>query len=152
MKRVLIFFVTAVGLAACSKDTFQTTPTVKIDSYGPSEVRNGDFFELVATVTDKEGDLQDSVIIYRKKYNGSTLLSTDSSKRVSLKGLGSPIKDKIELRVTFVYGKLLPEFAITQDLEYDFDRNLKVGLVVKDNAGHRSEYVETDNQVTLKKF
>jgi hypothetical protein len=151
MKRILIVSVLAVALAACSKDNFKTVPTVKIESIGPSEVTNGDIIQLLATVTDKEGDLQDSVIVVRKKFNGATLLSVDSSARVSLQGLGSPVKDKIELRISISYGKLLPEYALFQDLERDFDRNFSVGLIVRDNAGNRSEYVESD-QIVLKKF
>lgn len=151
MKRILIVSVLAIALAACNKDNFKTVPTVKIESIGPSEVTNGDIIQLLATVTDKEGDLQDSVIVVRKKFNGSTLLTVDSSARVSLKGLGSPVKDKIELRISISYGKLLPEYALFQDLERDFDRNFSVGLIVRDNAGNRSEYVES-KQIVLKKF
>ncbi|WP_121355175.1 hypothetical protein [Flavisolibacter nicotianae] len=151
MKRILFVSVLALALGACSKDKFKTVPTVKINSIGPSEARNGDIIQVFATVTDKEGDLQDSVIVVRKKFNGSTLLSTDSSAKVSLKGLGSPVKDKIELRISISYGKLLPEFALYQELERDFDREFSVGLIVRDNAGNRSEYVESD-RITLKKF
>jgi hypothetical protein len=151
MKRILLVSVLAVALAACNKDNFKTVPTVKIESIGPSEVTNGDIIQVLATVTDKEGDLQDSVIVVRKKFNGSTLLSVDSSARVSLQGLGSPVKDKIELRISISYGKLLPEYALFQDLERDFDRNFSVGLIVRDNAGNRSEYVESE-QIVLKKF
>lgn len=151
MKKLFILFVVVLALAACSKDKFETVPTVTIDSFGPEEVTTGGFFQLRATVTDKEGDVQDSVIIVRKRFNGTTLLTTDSSKRVSLKGLGTPIKDRIELLITFVYGRLIPEAAITQDLEYNFDRNFRVGLIVVDNAGNRSDYVESE-PILLRKF
>jgi hypothetical protein len=77
-------------------------------------------------------------------------LTTDSTERFHLKKFGSPIKDKIELLLTFVYGRK-EDFAITQDLERNFDRNLTVGLIVKDNAGNRSEYVESE-PIVLKKF
>jgi hypothetical protein len=150
MKKILVLLMVAGALVACSKDKFKTVPQVEINSFGPEEVSVGDLFRLVATVTDKEGDIQDSVIIIRRRYSGAMLLTTDSTKRVSLKGLGSPVKDKIELQVSFVYGRL-DDFAITQDLEYDFDRNLTVGLVVIDNAGNRSEAVES-KPILLKKF
>lgn len=151
MKRILIASVFAVALTACSKDKFETVPHVKIESITPDEVHIGELIEVTATVTDKEGDIQDSVIVYRTTYNGSTVIEVDSSSKVSLKGLGSPVKDKIELRVNILYGRLQPEFAITQKLEYDFDRDYTVGLVVIDNAGHRSDYVES-KRILLKKF
>lgn len=151
MKKLFILLLVVLAFSACRKGNFETKPTVTIDSFGPEEVTTGGFFQLRATVTDKEGDLQDSVIIVRKRYNGTTLLNTDSSKRVSLKGLGTPVKDKIELLITFVYGRLIPEQAITQDLEYNFDRQLRVGLIVADNEGNRSEYVESE-PILLRKF
>lgn len=151
MKRIIPLFVICTAFAACSKDKFETVPTVHIDSITPSEVTNGNFIQVFATVTDKEGDLQDSVIVIRKTYNGDTVVETDSTAKVSLKGLGSPARDKIELRVVIAYGQLQPEFAIYQHLETDFDRDYTVGLVVKDNAGNRSEYVES-KRIVLKKY
>lgn len=150
MNRLFILAILAVALAACSKDNFKTVPQIKIESFGPEEVRVGNEMQLRATVTDKEGDLQDSVIVVRKRYNGATLLTSDST-RVSLKGVGSPEKDKIELFISILYGRLDPGRVITQDLEYNFDRQYAVGLVVIDNAGNRSEYVES-NKILLKKF
>ncbi len=151
MKKLLGLILVAVVLAACSKDKFETVPTVTIDSFGPDEVSlPGDYFQLRATVTDKEGDLQDTVIVVRKRFNGTDLIGTDSSERFDLKKFGSPVKDKIELFLTFVYGRK-EDYAITQDLERNFDRNLRVGLIVKDNAGNRSEYVESE-PIVLKKF
>ena len=150
MKKVLFVSVIAMALAACSKDSFQTVPQVKIESITPDEVYNGNIIQLVASVTDKEGDLQDSVLVVRKRYSGPTLLSDDTT-RVSIKNLQSPEKSKIELRVSISYGKQYPEYAIYQPLEYDFDRDFTVGLVVKDNAGNRSEYAES-KKIVLKKF
>jgi hypothetical protein len=152
MKKLFILFLVVLAFSACRKGKFETVPTVTIDSFGPKVVSTGDFFQLRATVTDKEGDVQDSVIIVRKRFStDGSLLSTDSTRRVSLRGLGTPIKDRIELMITFVYGRLIPEQAITQDLEYNFDRNLTVGLIVVDNAGNRSEYVESE-PIRLQKF
>jgi len=150
MKKVLFVSVFALVLAACSKDNFETVPQVKIESITPDQVFNGSIIQMIASVTDKEGDIQDSVLVVRKKYNGSIVLSNDTT-RVSIKGLSSPVKDRIELRISISYGQQYPEFAIFQGLEYDFDRDFTVGLVVKDNAGHRSEYVES-KRIVLKKF
>jgi hypothetical protein len=150
MKKLLALFLVAGVLAACSKDKFKTVPQVDIKSITPDEAFNGAIIELLADVTDQEGDLQDSVIVVRKRFNGDTQLSVDST-RLSLKGLGVPNKQKIELRVTVSYGRLYPEYAIFQDLERTFDREFSIGLVVMDNAGNRSEYVESE-KILLKKF
>lgn len=150
MKKLLALFLGAGVLASCSKDKFETVPLVEIESITPDEVYNGAIIEMLSTVTDQEGDLQDSVIVVKKRFNGDTQLSVDST-RMSLKGLGVPNKQKIELRVTISYGRLYPEYAIYQDLERTFDREFSIGLVVMDNAGNRSEYVES-KKILLKKF
>ena len=150
MKKLFALFLIAGVLAACSKDKFKTVPQVSINAISPDEAFNGSIIEMTATVTDQEGDIQDSVIVVRKRFNGDTQLTVDST-RLSLKGLGVPTKQKIELRVSVSYGRLLPEYALFQDLERTFDREFSIGLVVIDNAGNRSEYVESE-KIVLKKF
>lgn len=150
MKKLFIVFVVASALAACSKDKFETVPTVRIESFGPPEVNNQDYFRLVATVTDKEGDLQDSVVIYRNIFKIGDV--EKDSVVANLKDLGMPSKTKFEIQVTFRYGSTEPQGQIIyQELRTDADRPMSIGLVVKDNAGHRSEYVESD-KIILKKF
>lgn len=150
MKRLLLLLVLTSALAACNKDKFKTVPQVSIDSFGPAEVRKGDIMQLTATITDQEGDVQDSVTIVKKRYNGSTFLNADTVK-VSLRGLGAPAKRKTELRILISYGEIRPEYTQFQNLETFADRNFAVGLIVKDNAGNKSEFVESD-KILLKKF
>lgn len=150
MKRVLIYCLFVVAIAACSKDKFKTVPQVTIESFGPQEVRKGQIIQLRVTVTDKEGDLQDSIIIVRKRFNGTTLLSTDSSIRSSLAALGVPVKQKIEIQYFLPYGELLANYKEFQNLE-SVDRNFKMGIIVRDKEGNRSEYVETE-AIVLKKL
>ncbi|MDQ6609064.1 MAG: hypothetical protein M3Y85_04510 [Bacteroidota bacterium] len=149
MKRLLFFTLIIGMLAACSKDKFKTVPQVKITSFGPSEVHKGQLIQLLATVTDKEGDVQDSVLVVRKRYNNATLLSWDTV-RNNIKNLGNPKKQEFELQVLFLYGELRPEVAPIQNLE-NADRGFSLGIIVVDKAGNRSEYVESD-KILLKKL
>lgn len=152
MKRLFFFCLTACVLAACGKDKFQTVPQVEINSLGPSEVQKRQIIRLSATVTDDEGDLQDTVIIVRKRYNGTMLLgSADSSIRVKLSDFGVPIKRKFELTFDIPYGEQLQSYQYFQQQENAFDRNFAIGIIIKDNAGHRSEYVESE-KIVLKKI
>jgi hypothetical protein len=56
MKKAVFFCLVAAAFAACSKDKFQTIPQVTITSFGPDVVFKGQRFELLADITDKEGD------------------------------------------------------------------------------------------------
>jgi pimeloyl-ACP methyl ester carboxylesterase len=151
MKRLLFFGMIALLLAACGKDKFQTVPQIEITSFGPDEVVKGQLIKLTADVTDQEGDLQDSLYVVRKRYNGSTILGSADTTRYFLRPLGAPRKQKIEVQVLFLYGELAPEIAPIQNLETFADRDYTIGLVVIDNAGHRSEYVES-KRIVLKKL
>lgn len=150
MKKLLLLIFAATAFAACNKDKFQTVPQVEITSFGPEEVVKGQLIKLTADVTDKEGDTQDSVYVVRKRFNGTTLLNVDTT-RYYIAALGAPKKQKIEVQVLFLYGELKPEVAPIQNLETFADRNFALGLIVVDKAGHRSQYVESD-QIVLKKL
>ncbi|HEV7622133.1 MAG TPA: hypothetical protein VGO09_10380 [Flavisolibacter sp.] len=149
MKKIAVFCFLLVTIIACSKNKFKTQPQVQITSFGPSVANVGQTITLKAKVTDKEGDLQDSVLLVKKLYNitTSSLLSSDTI-RFSLKNFGSPIQSEIELQCVINYGQLVDgTIYIGQE---SADRNLSIGIIVFDNAGNKSDYVET-NKIVLKK-
>jgi hypothetical protein len=146
MKKVLFFCLIVAAFAACSKDKFETVPQVEITSFGPDVVVKGQQFTLLAEVTDKEGDLQDTFYLVQNRFVGTNKIS-DTSK-YSLINLGFPTKDKIELKLTFAYGEQIPG-TILQNQE-GADRGLSYGLIVRDKAKNKSVYVES-KRITLKK-
>ena len=148
MKRFVVFVLAATALAACNKDKFKTTPTVTVNSLSPSDVVNGQLFTFNATVTDKEGDLQNTVLIVRKRFNGTSLLSVDTV-RYNVAALGFPTKSEVEISAVFSYGKIVDN-TIFQSLE-TADRNFVVGMVIIDKAGNRSDYAES-GPIVLHKF
>ncbi|HZH65000.1 MAG TPA: hypothetical protein VEY10_08905 [Flavisolibacter sp.] len=147
MKKAVFFCLVAAAFAACSKDKFQTIPQVTITSFGPDVVFKGQRFELLADITDKEGDLQDTFYLVQKRYTGDNLLTSDTAK-YSLANLGFPAKDKIELRLTFAYGEQI-NGTLLQNQE-SADRGLIYGLIIRDKAKNKSVYVES-KKILLKK-
>ena len=141
----------ATAFAGCSKDNFKTVPQVEIKSFGPEQVTKGQLIRLNARVTDKEGDLQDSVIFYRKVFTLSGLLfSQDSAIRANLKDFGVPNKTDVELQLDMIYGESNQNYP-TQNGNNSVDRKLAVGVYIKDKAGNRSLYVESDT-IILKRI
>jgi hypothetical protein len=151
MKRILIVALIAGIFTACSKDKFETVPQIDIKEFGPEEVVKGQMIELRAIVRDKEGDIQDSLYVVKKRYNLTTgfELSNDTI-RYFIGSLGAPDKQENEVLVRFLYGELKPDIAPIQNLE-SVDRGYRLGLVVIDKKGNRSKYVETE-QIVLKKL
>ena len=151
MKKILIIAILSTAVLACGKDKFKTQPTVEIKSFGPSEVQPGGTFTLRAIVRDKEGDLQDSVIYYRKRFNVSgTLLTTDSLTRYNLDDLGVPVNHEIEIQLAYSYGPQDRRPAYNIYNYENADTYVAFGIVVKDKAGNRSDYIES-NKILLKK-
>lgn len=135
-------------LASCSKDKFKTEPQVDIKTITPEEVRKGQIITLTADVRDQEGDLQDSLLVVRKWFNGNDLFARDTQ-RFYLGSLPFPAKQQIEVQVLFAYGEFRDD-ALYLPLE-QVDRNFAVGLIVRDKAGNKSPYVES-KMITLKKL
>jgi hypothetical protein len=149
MKRCLLIVMAAAMFAGCNKDKFKTEPQVVIKSFGPSEVVNKGFFSLSGVIRDKEGDLQDSITFYRKYYNGTVLFRQDSVLKFDLATLNVPAQDEMTFSLDFTYGEIRTNY-IFQSLE-QADRYLVIGVQVRDNAGHKSEYVESE-RILLKKL
>lgn len=153
MKRLLFFGAIACFMvAACGKDKFETVPQVEIKSFGPDVVVKGDLFELVAEITDKEGDVQDSVLLVRKRFTNGTIqvpTRSDDSLYVNLRDFGFPNKTTIELRILFAYGELIPG-TLYYNIQEQVDRGLIYTLIISDRAKNKSKAVDT-RMITLKK-
>src|SRR4051812_24108453 len=121
MKRVLIFCVVATVFLGCTKDKFKTEPQVEIKSFGPDEVHKGEFITLRAIARDKEGDLQDSVLLVKKRFAGTQLLTPVDTIRLSIKDFRSPVNSEIEISAVFSYGEIRDGFMF-QNLE-NTDKN-----------------------------
>jgi hypothetical protein len=149
MKKIAVLLLAVTALVACNKDKFKTQPQVEIKSFGPNVISNKETFTLRAIVRDKEGDLKDTITFYRKYFNGATMVKQDSFLKYNLANFGFPKHDEIEVQLLFSYGEDRSPTYLLQNTEIA-DRDLVIGIVVKDNAGNRSDYVET-NRITLKK-
>lgn len=147
MKKIAVLLFAVTALFACSKDKFKTVPQVEIKSFGPKEVFNDGTFTLRAVVRDKEGDLKDTITFYRKYFNSSNVLvKQDSLLKYNLDNFGFPEHDEIEVQLQFSYIEQRQGYILQNS---EPNKQLAIGIVVKDKAGNRSDYVETD-KITLK--
>src|SRR3954470_6947082 len=120
MKRLAVLGIVALSLFGCTKDKFKTVPQVEIKSLSPDPVYKGQLFTLSAIVRDKEGDLKDTVLIVRKRFNNTTLLTVDTL-RYSISDFAFPKNNEIEIQAVFSYGEIRDNY-IFQNPE-NADRN-----------------------------
>lgn len=153
MKTTLsVFFLLLAVLPACKKNKFTTEPQIEIKSLLPEDVTKGDIVTLRIQFTDKEGDIKDSLLVVRKRFNtDNTINSEDTLQRLSLTGNPAPELTKGEIEVKFSYGEINNNYpaAIFLNTE-DPDRKVAFGAILIDKAGHRSNYAES-GRITLKK-
>ncbi len=104
MKHFLVIAVAFLVVAACSKDNFDSSPTLKIKEATPEEIPvNGSLF-VILEFTDKEGDVysrgDSTLVIIRQRLNVRGPI-IDSSVRYPVPEF--PEKTKGELQVTIPY-------------------------------------------------
>lgn len=134
---------------ACKKDKFTTEPQLKFKSISPSAAIKSNIINFNVSFTDDEGDIQDSVILAFKRYNGTGGILTLDTFRLRMDPDGVPVARQGDLNVKFSYGEfIIGTFPLNLE---SVDREVSFGLVIRDKAGHRSNYVESD-KVTLKKL
>lgn len=152
MKTSLLCLLASLLVISCSKDKFTTVPQVKMKSISPGTVRQGDVIAIKAKFTDQEGDV-DSVFVIYKWYNGSVGFQPLDTLKISLNGLGVPVKTKeADIVVEFAYGAdLLPTYLTLPLSPVTRDTTATFGFVLKDKAGNRSEYTQSDAIRLLKR-
>lgn len=138
---LLLLTILIVAITACNKDKFTTIPQVKINSISPKEVHFSDIIRMKGNFTDHEGDLDSFLIVY-KWYNGTTALPRDTF-RYSIADLEVPVSTRqADLEVSFEYHTFNTDLRNLPSVARDTTATL--GLVLKDKAGNRSEYAESD--------
>ena len=135
-----------IGCVTCSKDSYNTAPTLKFLSVNggifaqPSQVN----FKL--QVTDKEGDIVDTIWVQRisKVAACSSHSGTDS---FPIPNFNPPRNVKAEFDFTYNYGPILPPnlLACSQNDDSSYFR-----FWMHDKAQHVSDTVESPTIVLLK--
>lgn len=138
-------FVSLVLVFACSKDTLQTKPTIKVKKVNSTEIVPGSLLRVTLEFSDKEGDLGAGELTYVRN-------------RLNLR----PVPSAFDKADTARYP--LPEFPnretgeIDVDIPYDFmdedpnDNDTMIfRLMVIDRAGNKSDTVNT-GQIVARPF
>ena len=153
IKKLAPLFILLVTIAACSKDKFETKPSLKLKSQSrivPAD--NEAIFSVTLEYTDKEGDLygpRDSSVYYQ-----AVLLNVRSviggpnypPAYASLPEFPDKRSGEIEIRMDrFAYYKQIQNNQGGDD----FNDTLVFSIVIKDKAGNLSDTVTTEPIVLL---
>ena len=142
-----IFIIIAV---ACNKDKFQTKPTIKIKSLNTEYVPLNGKLIIKLECTDKEGDVQDSVIIIKRRLNRRVVPTLRDTIRYKFPDF--PNTPRTEVIATLDYQTILsaqnpPNIPGSNPPQKELD-TLILKMAVRDRAGHISDTI-TSNQIIV---
>jgi hypothetical protein len=134
----------------CGKDKFTTIPQVNAKSISPETVFQGDIIRFISKFTDKEGDL-DSILIVYKWYNGANVTYVDTFREtVTAHNLPQKTTDG-EIIIQYSYNRNQQGFTTLTPGASIRDTTATLGLILIDKDSNRSNYTESD-RIRLKKL
>jgi hypothetical protein len=143
MNKGSIFLITALCLVivACSKDKFQTRPslTLKSKSGDVVPVNGGMVFEF--DYTDKEGDVSDTLFMRKVRLNRRVVPTLRDSLRYKVPTAPEKTQGEIELRLdyaTLISAQNPPTIPGSNPVRREPD-TLQFRFVLKDKANNKSD-------------
>jgi hypothetical protein len=140
---VLAAFV-VLGILACSKDKFQTVPSLRVKSISTDVVPFNGSLTVRLEFTDKEGDVHDSIWVKKQRLNRRVTPTIRDS--ILYKIPDYPDKTKGEFEITLDYQSILSAIAPLNSIPATTPPSkesdtLNVKFAVRDKAGHISDSV-----------
>lgn len=143
--RVLLAVITSLAVFGCGKGKFETVPKLKVVSKSTDIVALNGSFNVRLEYTDKEGDVNDSLIIVRQRLNVNGPVTPAPS---PYKIPNFPNTTKGEFEVDFRYSLDLTlnlariRIIGSNPTQYEPDTML-LKFVARDKAGNKSDTAST---------
>jgi hypothetical protein len=148
MKYIFATLVIAVFIFACNKDKYNTKPQITFKSVNETTIAKNKDLRFKLSVTDKEGDLTDSLFIYKISRN-----CNKDTVRFFNKMPTFPTNTNLEIpvEVNFTYGLQgnYPAITISSSCGNRND-SCSFKFIIKDKAGNKSDSVVSPEIVILK--
>jgi len=135
-----------VVLFACSKNKFETTPTIRVKDINSTEVHAPDgILKVTLEVTDKEGDVGGGDLTYIRVRTNITPIPdpgvNDKADTAHAIVPSYPKTDKVEMVLTIPYS-FLDEDPMRNDTMY-------FKLTIRDSQNHQSDTITTKSIVAV---
>ena len=150
MQKLVLYSTLALLLfVACSKDKYQTTPTIEIKSIEPTTVGINTPLIVELEYTDKEGDIQDSIFVKKIRINQKELKTLRDSFAPQLPG-DAPEKPKGTIKLTLDYNNYVTSAENPGNPPNAAPDSLIFRFILQDKGKHRSDSVESGLIVVLR--
>lgn len=143
-RNIFIPIALIIIFAACSKDSFQTKPQIKVKSMNGNVIPGGGTLNINLSFTDKEGDLSEGKLVYiPSRLNRRPLPPAIPPYDSVVNPLPEfPNKSVGEIQVSLGYN-----YLHKSDIEND---TIAIRFVAVDKAGHKSDTITSEKIVILK--
>ena len=143
--RLIIAAVLVFTFIACNKDKFQTKPTISIKSINTEVVPQNGTFIITLECTDKEGDVEDSLILIKKRLNKRVVTTVRDTLRFKIPTF--PANSRTEIEAVMDYQNILsalnpPNIPGSNPIQRELD-TLVLRMAVRDKAGNTSDTIES---------
>lgn len=140
MNRFFLLCLILVVIVSCDKDKFETVPQISIKSTTGLQIPASGALKVTLEVTDKEGDVDDSLYIFRERLNQRGV----SRRLLPYKIPEFPDKPSVEVEIVLDYATELTlalsalnvPGAVPPKREID---TLRLKFIVKDKEGNWSD-------------
>ncbi|HEX4876733.1 MAG TPA: hypothetical protein VFV31_08685 [Chitinophagaceae bacterium] len=142
---LLIASLLVIVVMACNKDKFQTKPTISIKSVNTEVVPFNGSLVVTLECTDKEGDVQDSIFIVKRRLNKRVVPTVRDTLRYKFPVF--PTNTRTEIQVVLDYQNILsainpPNIPGSNPVRKELD-TLVLKFAVRDKAGNKSDTVQS---------
>lgn len=148
--KLLVLTACVVTVVACNKDKFLTKPTIRIKSLNTEFVPLNGNLIITMECTDKEGDVQDSVFIVKRRLNKRVVPTLRDTLRYTFPVF--PVSPRTEIVATLDYQTIIsaqspPNIPGSNPPQKERD-TLVLKLAVRDKAGNISDTI-TSKQIIV---
>lgn len=137
-------FVTCVALLfSCKKDRFQTKPTITVKEINTNFIPLNGKFIITLDCTDREGDVQDSVIIIKQRMNRRKVTTIRDTLRYKFPTFPTSTRTIVQATLDYqsILSALSPPFIPNSNPPQREPDTLRLRLAVRDKAGNTSDTI-----------
>jgi hypothetical protein len=144
--KVLVTMLVVIFLVACKKDSYNTVPTFRLKSVGSKVVPFGGFLRVEFEVTDKEGDISDTLYFKKVRLNRLKTTTVRDSLAFQIPVAANTKDGYIELNLQY-QNHLISAVNPGNPARND---TLNLQFTIRDKAKNRSESVTVDNVIVIR--
>lgn len=149
---LIIAAVVLFTFIACNKDKFQTKPTIRIKSINTEIVPQNGTLVIALECTDKEGDVEDSLILIKRRLNRRVVATVRDTLRFKIPTF--PANSRTEIQAVLDYQNILsalnpPTIPGSNPLQRELD-TLVLRIAVRDKAGNTSDTIQSQQVFVIR--